>query len=282
MKQFLKKWILPPSVFQILLKYKKIIKDHFRYSALDFQKNIDLKNIHTDQRCFIVGLGASINNQDLKLLKNELVIGVSSLFNHKDIDSIQPNYYVLSPVFEYHLKYNKEENFINWLRAMDNTLSDDVIMIIHIGDKQYIEKYNIFTNKKIYWNQYVPWNGESITNISLEAIPNISSVSEAAISLGIYLGCEKIYLMGFDHSWYEGVYNYFDNKKVYDHFKTTQHEIKREHNHDSEFQMRAHANIFKKYKELYKIKQNIYNANANQNTYVDTFPKEIYENLFKN
>ena len=28
------------------------------------------------------------------------------------------------------------------------------------------------------------------------------------------------------------------------------------------------------------MKQNIYNANANENTYVDTFPKVKYEDLF--
>ena len=99
MKQFLKQWILPPSIYKSLIKYKQLGKDFFKYSSIDFQKNIELKDIHTDKRCFIIGLGASIKEQDLTLLKDEIVIGVSSLFNHKDISLIQPNYYVLSPVF---------------------------------------------------------------------------------------------------------------------------------------------------------------------------------------
>jgi len=280
MKQFIKEWILPPSIYKSLIKYKQLTKSFFTSSSADFQKNIELKDIHTDKRCFIIGLGASINKQDLTLLKDEIVIGVSSLFNHKDLKLIQPNYYVLSPVFEYHLKYTKKENFITWLRAMDETLDDSVIMFMHIGDKKYIEEYNIFLNKKIYWDQYIAWDGGDINDISLDSIPNISSVSESALSIALYLGFKDIYMLGFDHSWYEGVYHYFDDKKVHQYFEKNQFDIKKEHNFDSEFQMRAHANIFKKYKKLYQMKYNIYNANADHNTYVDTFPKVIYENLF--
>jgi len=49
---------------------------------------------------------------------------------------------------------------------------------------------------------------------------------------------------------------------------------------DSEFQMRRHAYIFKKYKYLYSMKKNIYNANANPRHYLDVFPKVDYDSLF--
>lgn len=282
MKTFIKNWLIPPKILNFILKYKRVLIQKLRYSKEDFIKNIELKNIHTRDRCFIIGLGASIKEQDLTLLKDEIVIGVSSLFNHKDLSAIQPNYYVLSPVFEYHSKYVKKENFIKWLRAMDSALDDNVIMFIHIGDKKYIEEYNIFSNKKIYWDQYIGWDGEDINDISLDAIPNISSVSETALSIALYLGFKEIYMLGFDHSWYEGVYHYFDDKKVHQYFGKTQHDIKKEHNFDSESHMISHAKMFNKYKKLYNFKKNIFNANANQNTYVDTFPKVKYEDLFSN
>ena len=281
MKQFLKKWILPPLIFQNVIKYAKIMKNYFKYSTLDFQKNIDLKNIHTDKRCFVVGTGPSIKDQDLTLLKDEIVIGISGLFNHKDINSIQPNYYVLAPVFEYHLKFNKEETYINWLKEMDDTLSDDVIMIIHIGDKSYIDKYKIFVNKKIYWDQYIPWENEDMGEVNLAKIPNINSVSESALYLALYLGFEKIYILGFDHNWFEGLHLYFDTEKYNKHFETTGEKSVEKFGFDAEFQMRRHARIFDKYKKLYAFKENIYNANANENSYVDTFPKVKYEDLFK-
>ena len=74
--------------------------------------------------------------------------------------------------------------------------------------------------------------------------------------------------------------NHFDNKKVFQYFKKTQRELNKEFKWDSEIHMRNHADIFKKYKRLYAIKNNIFNANADENTYVDTFPKVRYEDLF--
>ncbi len=281
MKTFIKNWLIPPKILNFILKCKRVLIQKLRYSNSDFQKNIELKDIHVGKRCFILGTGPSIQNQDLTLLKNEIVIGVSGLFNHKDIDVIQPNYYVLAPVFEYHKKYNKEESYINWLKSMDNKLSDDVVMIIHIGDKQYIEKYNIFSNKKIYWDQYTSWNGESIKKMNLSKIPDIYSVSETALFLAIYLGFEKIYLLGFDHNWFEGLHLYFDTDKYNKYFETTGKASVEKFGFDSEFQMIRHAKIFNKYKRLYSLKENIYNANANVDSYVDTFPKVKYEDLFK-
>ncbi len=281
MKQVIKQWILPPAIYQYLIRYKKLVKDFFKYSSIDFQKNIELKNIHTDKRCFILGTGPSIKDQDLTLLKDEIVIGISGLFNHKDIDIIQPNYYVLAPVFEYHLKFNKAETYINWLKAMDNTLSDDVIMIIHIGDQQYIEEHKIFVNKKIYWDKYIPWDGENIREMDLSKMPNINSVSETALSIALYLGCQKIYILGYDHNWFEGLHLYFDTEKYNKYFEITGKASVEKFGFDSEFQMTRHAKIFNKYKKLYTLKKNIYNANANENSYVDTFPKVKYEDLFK-
>ena len=280
MKKFIKDWLIPPRILNSILNYKGILLQKWRYTKQDFQKNIDLKNIHMDKRCFIVGTGPSIKDQDLTLLKDEIVIGVSGLFNHKDISILQPNYYVLAPVFEYHLQYNKADQYISWLKAMDNTLSDDVVMILHIGDKKYVEEYNIFSNKKIYWDNYIPWHGDEIKEIDLAAIPDIYSVSETAIHVALYLGFKEIYMLGFDHNWFEGLHVYFDDKEYNKYFENTGKKSAEKFGFDSEFQMLRHAKIFNKYKKLYALKKNIYNANADQNNYVDTFPKVKYESLF--
>ncbi len=280
MKDFIRNWLIPPKVLKYIISIKNVIEKR-NYSKELFDKNKELKDIHITDRCFVIGLGNSINKQDLKLLKNEIVIGVSGLFTHKDIKDFMPSYYVLSPVFKNHLKYNKAENYISWLKAMDEVLDDKVIMIIHVSDKKYINENNIFENKEIYWDDYVQWNGDNINDFQLHTIPNINSVSEVALSIALYLGFQKIYMLGFDHTWYEKYDNHFDNEKVFKYFKKTQRDLNKEFKWDSELHMRNHAEIFKKYKALYQIKRNIFNANADKNTYVDTFPKEKYEHLFR-
>ena len=49
---------------------------------------------------------------------------------------------------------------------------------------------------------------------------------------------------------------------------------------DNLYQLRGCSKIFYKYKQLQSLKHNIYNANSNQDTYVDTFPKVKYDELF--
>jgi len=279
MKSFIENWLPPKIVFY--LKQQRLKYRHYKRNAKSlFEKNVVLKDKHLSDRCFIIGTGSSIVKQDLKLLKDEYVIGVSGLFTHKDIESIQLNYHVLAPVFEYHAQYQDRLNYINWLKDMDDTLSDDVVMCIHIGDKKYIDENNIFKNKKIYWNDYAAWKeSESIENIDLEYIPAIYSVSETAISTALYMGFKEIYLLGFDHDWFDATYIYFDKVAYMKHWKGLEDKSKKL-GVDAEFQMRRHAQIFNKYKKLFALKKNIFNANSNLKSYVDTFPKVKYEELF--
>jgi len=261
-----------------LLKNKDKIIHHYDKSLFNDNSN----DIEKGNRCFIVATGSSIKNQDLKLLENEIVIGVSGLYNHADIDIMNPKYYINPPIFKSHSKYNKEENFIDYLNDMDKSLNDDTIMFFDINDKIYIDKYSLFSNKKIIWKNYERWNESDIHNIKLNALPSIWSVSESSIQIALYLGFDKIYLIGFDHDWFNGLFNYgFSYEKARKYFEKDEKKVAKDHNIDSEFQMIRHAKIFNKYKKLYAFRKNIYNANADQNSYVDTFPKVKYEDLFK-
>jgi len=279
MKQIIKEYFLPPAAFHLIQRIKVLI-GNARYSAqIDKENNDVLKNAHVLERCFVVGTGPSINNQDLTLLKNDFVIGVSGLFQHKDIDSLSPEYYVLPPVFRGHGENFDENDFISMLQDMDASLDSSTVLFLDVYDKKYIEKYNIFRKKTIKWLNYLPWRrGVSIGEIKLLEMPSIVSVSEVAIQIAIYLGFKEIYLLGFDHSWQTGIFNHFndDYNKYYDEKKLNKI-IKRI---DSEHEMERHALMFNKYKALYRIKENIFNANANLSSYVDTFPKVRFDDLF--
>jgi hypothetical protein len=98
-----------------------------------------------------------------------------------------------------------------------------------------------------------------------------------AITVAVYLGFDRIFLVGIDHDWFNGVLVYF-----YDHAK--EHTLCPDQSDlsfaDSEFQMRRHADIFRKYKYLNSFRKNIYNANANPRHYMDVFPKVDFDSLF--
>ncbi|MDQ7004671.1 MAG: hypothetical protein Q9N67_07050 [Ghiorsea sp.] len=108
------------------------------------KKNIELKNIEANNRCFLLGTGASTNEQNLKLLSGEVSIAVAGFFTHELIHIINPKYYLVNSVFGLHGKVMEEKKFINWLRAMDETLIDSTIMFMDAGDKPFLDKYNLF------------------------------------------------------------------------------------------------------------------------------------------
>ena len=225
-----------------------------------------------------MGGGSSVAQQDLKKLVGEIVISVSNTFVHPDYALFKPRYHVLPHILTGHGGLYERDKFVTWLREMDEKTLD-AEMFFHVGDKRMIEGAGLFNNRVINWNEYVEWDGECEFPIDLARVPSVKSVSEFAIFVALVLGFDKIYLLGFDHDWFNGPLVYF-----YDH--NTQHAMKPNERLipqvDAEFQMRRHADIFKKYKCLYGFRNNIYNANANEQTYVDTFPRVRYESLFEN
>lgn len=279
MRDFIKKWVLPPGISETIVSLMYKQPQAVQYSPEEkelLSKDETLKDRHKGKRCFILGGGSSVKEQDLKKLSGECVISVSNTFVHPDYHIFKPKYHVLPPLIRSHGELYPQDKFVEWLKEME-TKTGDAEMFFHIDDRNMIDKNDLFKNRIIHWTEYCHWDENSQPAIDLAKIPEIWSVSELAITIAIYLGFDKIYLLGLDHDWFKGLHVYFyDEKKEH----ILQPDKSKLDYIDSEFQMRRHAYIFKKYKYLYNIRKNIYNANADPNTYVDVFPKVDYESLF--
>lgn len=287
LKQFIRQWLIPPEVWHFLVKIRSGQKPPSPFPGHEkvvnpedlalLKKNDGLKDRHVGSRCFILGAGSSIKEQDIGKLAGEFVISVSNTFVHPDFSHIRPRYHVLPPLLKSHGQLHTEEKFVVWLRTME-AATGTAEMFFHIGDRGMIERSGLFKNRIIHWVEYADtWDEDFDTPINLMRVPPIWSVSELALTVAVYLGFDQIYLVGIDHDWFNGVHVYF-----YDHAK--EHALRPEQSDlsfaDSEFQMRRHAAIFRKYKYLNSIKNNIYNANANPKHYLDVFPKVDYDALF--
>lgn len=278
-KQFVSKWMIPPGFRELISVVSIRLRGRHHHSpelAQLLEKNKQIFGRHKGERCFILGAGSSIAKQDLKKLAGECVISVSNTFVHPDYSVFKPRYHVLPHILHGHGVHYTQEKFVGWLREMEQKTLD-AEMFFHIGDKTMIDSNGLFKNRVIHWNEYCPWDGTCDFPLDLAKVPSVWSVSEFAITVALYLGFEEIYLLGFDHDWFNGPLVYF-----YDH--KTQHAMTPDEKLipqvDAEFQMRRHADIFKKYKCFYQMKKNIYNANADAATYLDTFPRVDYDSLF--
>lgn len=283
-KDVLAKWLIPCGFLDI---YAGILagrsgrggsgKSYTPEESALLLENEKLKDRHAGERCFIVGAGSSISKQDLTKLAGEVVLTVSNSFVHPAMPVIRPMYHIMPPVLEYHGELNSVEQFMTWFAEMEEK-TFDAEMFFHLGDRAELLKRGLYQKKIVHWVDYeTPWDEKPISKLNLAKIPEIWSVSETAITVALYLGFAEIYLLGFDHDWFNGPLVYFyDEKKEH----LLQPDKTKVSFLDSEFQMRRHAYIFKKYKYLFLVKENIYNANADPNSYVDVFPKVDYDKLF--
>ncbi len=279
--RFARRWLVPPGIYDLLKNVKqgkcRRPGNLTREEIVLLEENQLLKDRHLGSRCFILGAGPSIREQDISKLQGEYVISVSNTFVHPEFSRIRPRYHALPPLIKNHGVLHSEEKFMGWLRAMEiRTVNAEMFM--HIGDRELVERNGLFRNRTIHWVEYQSeWDESFDTPVDLTCIPSIWSVSELALTAALYLGFDKIYLLGIDHDWFNGVLVYF-----YDH--TKDHSLRPDEKDlafiDSEFQMRRHSKIFRKYKYLYSIKNNIYNANADPDHYMDTFPKVEFDTLF--
>lgn len=281
LKQLVRQWLVPPGIWHLLAKIRSGRQPQPPLLGPEeialLKKNKELKDRHAGSRCFILGAGSSLKEQDISKLEGEFVISVSNTFVHPDFSRIKPRYHVLPPLLHSHGELHTEDKFVVWLRAMEAATSD-AEMFLHIGDRGMIERNGLFKDRVIHWVEYTgAWDEKFDAPIDLMHVPPIWSVSELALTVAVYLGFDKIYLVGIDHDWFNGVLVYFYDPGREHALRPDQSDLSFA---DSEFQMRRHAIIFRKYKYLNSIRNNIYNANANPNHYLDVFPKVNYDALF--
>jgi hypothetical protein len=178
------------NLYELIEFYiKKIIG---KYSFL--KKNVLLKNAHINKRIFLLGNGPSLNAFDIKKLKDEIVIMVNRCFDH-------PSYEIIKP--KYHIIVDSKLADGTWpLEYLDIIYKKNPNVNLLLNAKWYhLDKFSKLRNKEnIFW---IKNNSISLLfnnfNSDLSTIYSSgTSVTEQGLSLGVYLGCKKIYFLGVE------------------------------------------------------------------------------------
>ena len=192
-----KKEILDDVYYEIYNKlkyaqcfYERILKGKHK----QLKKNIELKDIHKDKRCFVIGNAPSINKQNLKLLKNDIVFMVNRAFLHPDYENIKPTYHVIVDP-----KLATGEWPISFLDEIASK-NPDVIFLLNSAwhdlamFQTYKDKYKIYwIDQSLIFTPYV-----KNRNIDLTKRTYSMYVVEQAITTSIYMGIKKIYFTGVE------------------------------------------------------------------------------------
>jgi hypothetical protein len=147
------------------------------------------KDRHKNQRAFILGNGPSLNRCNLKLMKDEIIFGVNSIFLNFDKMGFYPNYYVVEDVFvaedratEINSYHGPVKFFGNYLKYCLDDNSDTLWLNIRFRYDNY-PGFPYFSNNALR----MVWTGGTVTYICLQ--------------LAYYMGFKEVYLVGFDHSY---------------------------------------------------------------------------------
>jgi hypothetical protein len=159
-------------------------------------KNDIFRNRHKGQRCFVIGNGPSIKNQDLSPLSHEITFVMNAFWKHPILNLWQPTYYFLAdPVYFDGSEYSNE-----FLTELEN----------HVTKLKLFVRLNSLINERHpqFKDQLYPvaFNGNLGKGLSswpdfTKAVPGVQSVSQFAIMAAMFMGCSPIYLIGLDHDW---------------------------------------------------------------------------------
>lgn len=200
-KNFIKEWLIPPKILLYILNFN----NKFKIKRADLEvikKNKDLKDIHNNQRCFIIGNGPSVNDVDILKIKNEVVFVLSSFYHSDKYKELSPVYHSIVNVVD---AYSDMEKYLILKEMDDRTLSKKIF--IGIGNKYIIDRYNLFENKDVYYIATANLPRKfSIDTVTGDYITNPLQ----ALEIAFFMGFKEIYLLGIEYNEIcSGNYSYF-------------------------------------------------------------------------
>jgi hypothetical protein len=249
-------------------------------------KNVDLVDKYKDKSCFIIGCGPSIKNQDLSVLANQFVIGLSTFFYHNDYNKINPFANVYTG-YSFHKSFHKIDYFIKSYNEIEKNTKGQ--LFFEEGDCEFIKENNFFVGRDVRFYKA----SNDISNIS-KKFPSIDTsiysgqnIAIMAIQISISLGFKKIYLLGLDHSWIFQLknkeYTKFssDNDVNYKESKQTDFDVKGQDK--LSFWIDVYHKLWSDYKRIKSLvdTKNISIIDLTEGGCLDIFEKDRLANIIK-
>lgn len=238
------------------------------------RKNKALKGLHAGKRCFIVANGPSIQHQNLLLLQDEIKIVVSYFNQHAQCKAVHPDYWVMAdprvwqdpPRFLHPLlqAIQQKEIVTKLFLPISGMLGQQYPLCLETFYFMYDAAKGI--EEDIDFSQGIPPYGQNVVLITL--------------MLAFYLGCNPIYLLGCDHSWWGWKREDYTDKRLPHFYKSLFSPMSDRISYDD-----LHSTIlvqqFQYLKLLqYAAKRGVQIFNATAGGYLDLFPRVDYEDLF--
>jgi hypothetical protein len=210
--------ITMPKFSQLKTKLKKYSSNYrhelplwkFRFSkeSGEWRK---LKNKYAGQRCFIIGNGPSLKEQNLTLLKNEVTFVSNWFVLHENCQEIAPTFYCICAHEMFGTEsassqtWNKNVDFNSKLYTLIEERIPNSIKVFPFFFRDGIKKQKIFSNHEVMYLFYEPpvkvidQLGAMNLDIATQRLHTGDTIIlNFSLPIAYYLGFKDIYLLGCD------------------------------------------------------------------------------------
>lgn len=182
------------------------LKKKARENSILLKKNLDLKDLCKDKRCFILGNGPSLKDVDLNLLKNEDVFTVNCMMEYKYFDMLKPKCHFWMDLNGFGMRNEVGTDptyFFNLMKKLKGV--DNIKFFVPAVAFEVIKRENIDDGLDVRYLWHVE-SGKKIKKIDISkfSLP-FGTVVQYAIETAIYMGYSEIYLLGCDTTVIKGI-----------------------------------------------------------------------------
>lgn len=270
-------------------------RNHFHNDYM--KRNKELKNLHKGRRCFIIGNGSSILNQDLSLLKDEIVFVTNSFWrNQKNYESARPTYYLLFDPMYFSLEHKRlVQSDLDGMDEMIKSKECDfkpslILPVVREGEQDIAKLYRWYDVTPVYHinNKLTFYDGYGKKYDLSKSVPAFQCVIQYAMAIASYMGVRYIYLLGVEQTnILDHIEAYLGKESTHYAFSCQSEKEKKEmRNQLTAFPLekilKGYSMIFHLYKEVFQYlrKQGIEVYNCTPISLIDSIPFKEYESLF--
>ena len=168
-----------------------------KYGPL-LKHNEEFRDRHKGRRCFVIGNGPSLKEQDLSPLADEITFVVNYFHLHPIIsESWQPSYCCLSDP-----AYFDGREPIESIRDIVAKIPSAPFFVPHYA-YDFLQATNALPQDRTYYVGMCGGLEDQWSDLPdfTKVTPGAQTVVQLAIMAAMFMGCSTIYLMGLDHNW---------------------------------------------------------------------------------
>lgn len=284
------KSFIPPYFLSKL----RSLKSSYQYRPYKniLKKNKSYKNSFKGKTCFIVGSGKSLELENISFLKNEVVFAIHSFCYHKEFTNIMSNKSVDKFFFHapLHEPYSRTE-WIEYFKELEIILPKNTKKIFGI-DAYRNNIFSILKDNSLFKDDEIIWYFSNIFNTHDNYSPNkrhldisaniwtAGTGSILALINALYMGFDKIYLIGLDHDYLLHKHGEARSKDLKENTlaKKEAKLLNGDAYTSNQRTMSDTAKIFLQYERINKLFPNKI-VNTSQSSLLDVFPKKSLKHI---